>query len=64
MSNKKIEFEKPFGFSASDQSFKILKLLNYKTISDYEVSQNPKIIDEYDKIIFQRRKFYNELKMQ
>ena len=31
--------------------FKILKLLNYETISDYEVSQNPKIVDGYDKII-------------
>jgi len=48
---KKIEFEKPFGFSASDEGFKILKLLNYHTISDFEMAKNPDIINEYEKVI-------------
>jgi len=48
---KKIEFEKPFGYSASEEGFKVLKLLNYQTISDYELAKNPKIIFEYDKVI-------------
>ena len=48
---KKIDFEKPFGFSASDEGFKILKLLNYNTISDFELAKNPDIINKYDKVI-------------
>lgn len=48
---KKVESEKPFGFSASDEGLKILKLLNYHTISDFEIAKNPNIINEYDKVI-------------
>ena len=48
---KKIDFEKPFGFSGSESGFKILKLLNYHIFSDFEMAKNPQIINKYDKVI-------------
>lgn len=48
---KQIEFDRPLGFAGSDHGFKVLEILNYDTISDYELAKNPAIIDQYDKVI-------------
>jgi len=40
-----------FGSSASANTIKILQLLEYETISDIDIDQNPNILQKYDKII-------------
>jgi hypothetical protein len=48
---KKIEFDKPFGFSASANAIKILDLLGYDYLTDIDVDRNPSILQSYEKII-------------
>lgn len=38
-------------FNSSGIGFQILKLLGYDTLSDIDVDKNPKILNEYDKVI-------------
>ena len=46
-----IEFEKQFNDNSSMEGIKVLELLNYHILSDYDVANNPKILSEYEKII-------------
>ena len=39
------------GFTSSDNAVKILRLLQYETITDTDVDKDPKILEEYDKVI-------------
>ena len=57
---KKIEFEKPMGFSGSDLGFKVFQLLNYHTVTDFEFSKNPKIIQDYDKVILLHNEYVTQ----
>lgn len=48
---KKIVFERPGGFSASQNAVNVLKLLGYDSITDLDIDENPQILKQYDKII-------------
>ncbi|MDE1725524.1 MAG: hypothetical protein KGH76_06480 [Thaumarchaeota archaeon] len=48
---KKIAFDRPGGFSASQNAVGVFQLLGYDTITDLDIDQNPQILDQYDKII-------------
>ena len=47
----KIVSEEKLDYSSSANSVKILKLLEYDSISDLELHQNPDIVNNYDKIV-------------
>lgn len=48
---KKIEYGKPYGFSASSNAIKVLRSLGYKEITDIDVDKNPTILSKYKKVI-------------
>ncbi|MEO9306710.1 MAG: N,N-dimethylformamidase beta subunit family domain-containing protein [Nitrososphaera sp.] len=48
---KKILFDRPGGFSASQNAVGTLQLLGYDTITDLDVDQNPQILNQYEKIV-------------
>jgi len=48
---KKIQFDRPLGFSASGNAVAVLKTLGYDTVTDLDVDQNPDILKQYDKVI-------------
>jgi len=48
---KEIDYKKSSGYTASIQAVKILKLLGYEIITDIHVDKNPKILEDYDKVI-------------
>ena len=48
---KKIEYGKPYGYSASSNTLKVLKSLGYKEITDIDVDKNPEILSKYNKVI-------------
>lgn len=48
---KKIVFDMPGGFAASENAVGALSLLGYDTITDLDVDQNPEILNHYDKVI-------------
>ncbi len=47
----KIVFEDVFDYNSSANAIKILQLLGYDSISDFELHNNPEILKKYDKII-------------
>lgn len=47
----KIKYGLPYGYSGSSNTIKVLKLLNYKQITDIDVDKNPQILSKYKKVI-------------
>ncbi len=48
---KKITFDRPEGFSASQNGISVFQLLGYDTITDLDIDKNPQILNQYDKIV-------------
>ena len=47
----KIVFEDMFDYNSSANAVKILQLLGYDSVSDFELHNNPEILKKYDKVI-------------
>ena len=58
--SKSIDFDKPLGYSGSDEGFKVLKLLNYHTVSDFDMAKNPQMIFEYEKVILLHNEYVTQ----
>ena len=52
--------EKAIGYTSSNNAVKILKLLQYETITDVDVDKNPKILENYDKVIVLHNEYVTE----
>lgn len=48
---KPIEYDKPLGFSASDQGFKVFALLGYEVLTDVDVDKDSDLLKKYDKVV-------------
>ena len=52
--------EYPLLFHSSGNGYQVLKLLEYQTISDIEVDQNPEILKKYDKVILLHNEYVTQ----
>lgn len=57
----KIIFENTFDYNSSANAVKILQLLNYDTISDFELHNKPEILKKYDKIIVLHNEYVSRI---
>ena len=57
----KIRFDLPPTFESSDNSIKILRLLDYPYLTDIEVDKNPSILEKYDKIILLHNEYVTKV---
>lgn len=48
---KQIKYTTPHGYSSSSNAIKVLNLLGYHTITDVGISENPKVLAKYKKVI-------------
>lgn len=55
-----IKYGYPYGFSASANSNKIFRLLNYTEISDIDVDKNPQILSKFNKVILLHNEYVTE----
>jgi len=56
----KIDDELPLHYSSSEQGFILLQLLEYPYLTDIEVSKNPGILKNYDKIIMLHNEYVTQ----
>ncbi len=57
---KKIVFDRPGGFSASQNAVGVLHLLGYDTITDLDIDRNPQILTQYDKIVMLHNEYVTQ----
>jgi hypothetical protein len=57
---KKIAFDRPLGFSASQNAVAVFNILGYDTITDLDVDMNPEILKNYDKVILLHNEYVTQ----
>jgi len=57
----KIVFEDVFDYNSSANAIKILQLLGYDSVSDFELHNNPEILKKYDKVIVLHNEYVSRI---
>lgn len=58
---KKIEYGKPYGYSASSNAIKVFYILGYDLITDIDVDKNPNILSNYKKVIVLHNEYVTKI---